>query len=111
MGAVRPDGWNETHGYGRIVAASGPGSIRGLARSPGDPVPGAPVYLKGYDSPALMRAARITSPDLAPGSYRILSTFEYLAPDVATMDITGARSLTVNAHAELGADLDLYVTR
>jgi len=30
---------------------------------------------------------------------------------VATMDITGARSLTVNAHAELGADLDLYVTR
>lgn len=49
--------------------------------------------------------------DLAPGTYRILGTFEYLAPDVQTMDLAGAQLVTVDPHGEIALDLDLYVIR
>jgi len=46
---------------------------------------------------------------LAPGSYRILSTFEYLSPGVEAMDLAGAMPLTMEARTEVSRDLELYV--
>jgi hypothetical protein len=48
---------------------------------------------------------------LAPGVYRVLSTFEYQMPDSAAMDIGGARSVQVVASGDLQADLDLFGER
>ena len=46
---------------------------------------------------------------LAPGTYRILSTFEYLTPDVETMDFARALPVTIDTRNELSRDVDLYV--
>jgi hypothetical protein len=48
---------------------------------------------------------------LAPGAYRILGTLEYLSPDVAIMDASGAQLVTVDAHSELSQDLEMFVIR
>jgi hypothetical protein len=40
----------------------------------------------------------------------VLATFEYLNPDVETMDST-AQEILVAAHAEKALDVDLYVIR
>jgi hypothetical protein len=121
---VRADGWNEvlTRNYAlsRFTVASGPGAIRGAVRRSGDPVAAAPVYLEGYDPVARTRVTdlRTVRADargqyyfggLAPGTYRVLGTFEYLAPDVQTMDLAGAPLVTITAHTEAPLDLDLYV--
>jgi len=122
----RPDSWNDlvVAGYAgrRFVAASGPGSIRVLVKSAGDPVPGVPVFLEGYNPTTHARVTdlqigrtdargRYVFAELAPGTYRILATFEYLAPDVQTMDLTGVQFVSVSAHGDQAQDLDLYVIR
>jgi hypothetical protein len=87
-----------------------------------DPVSGAPVYLEAYDANANKRVAdlriaisdmhgRYHFDDLAPGTYRILGTFEYLSPDIETMDAAGAQLLTVDAHSDVSQDLELYTIR
>jgi len=47
---------------------------------------------------------------LAPGAYRVLSTFEYSAPEAETMG-EAATEVTVDAQAAKTQDLDLYVIR
>jgi hypothetical protein len=48
---------------------------------------------------------------VAPGVYRILSTFEYRSPDTAQMEMAGAQSVAVAQAGDLTADLDLYEIR
>jgi hypothetical protein len=45
---------------------------------------------------------------LAPGLYRILSTFEYEKPEPDEMEASGARALTLSESTDTAQDLDLY---
>jgi hypothetical protein len=120
----RADGWIEIQspGYARFTVADGPGVVRGVVKNSGDPVAGAPVYLEGWDPSDKKRVGELHSArtdmrghysfaELAPGAYRILSTFEYAAPDSAAMELCGAAVVTVEKHADTARDLDLYVIR
>jgi len=122
----RPDVWNEVvlKGMGGLHfgLTSGPGVIRGVVKTAGDPVAGAPVFLEIYDQPARQRFGelRVTRTDshgqyrfeeLAPGSYRVLSTFEYRMPDVESMDTARAEEIEVRAKTEQVVDLELYMMR
>jgi protocatechuate 3,4-dioxygenase beta subunit len=120
----RPDGWQELTSPGkyelRISVSAGPSSIHGTVKNSDDPVPYAPVYLEAYSLAEGKRVAELRTAasdvrgqyrfdDLAPGNYRILATFEYLAPDANMMSAAGAQIVTLDAHAELALDLDLYI--
>jgi len=122
----RPDGWQRVTSPGyrslNFTLSAGPSAIHGTVKNSDDLVPGALVYLEPYDPVADRRVAGLhvayadmrgqyRFDDLAPGTYRILSTFEYLAPDTATMAAAGAAVVTVGAHSGLSRDLDLYVIR
>jgi hypothetical protein len=45
------------------------------------------------------------------GTYRLVSTFEYLDPDSETIGTAAPVSVLVDAHAELARELDLWVIR
>ncbi|MBZ5583994.1 MAG: carboxypeptidase-like regulatory domain-containing protein [Acidobacteriia bacterium] len=125
---VRPDGWNEkmvqSWGGGSfpIYLSDGPGGLHGVAKLAGEPAAGAPVYLEGYD-PATRRRTldlRTARTDLrgayrfenvAPGTYRVLATFEYLMPDAEMMSYAGAREIRLEPRADLQMDLELYGVR
>jgi hypothetical protein len=124
---TRPDGWNEFFanngtGWVRFTLSGGPGEIHGVVKSYSDPVVGAPVYLEGYDPETRKRVADLLEvrtdnhglyrfQGLAPGIYRVLSTFEYQRPDSAAMELAAAPSVRVEARSELQMDLDLYGIR
>jgi hypothetical protein len=124
---MRADGWNETTirgGFDRVrfVLSSGPAAVHGTVKDSAEPVLGAPVYLEGYDPDGRKRLTdlRVTRADahglyrfegLAPGTYRILATFEYLMPDAAAMEAAGAKTVRVQEHGDVAHDLDLYVMR
>lgn len=124
---LRADGWNETiirGGFDRVrfVLSSGPAAVHGAVKDSAEPVLGAPVYLEGYDPDGRKRLTdlRVTRTDmhglyrfegLAPGSYRVLATFEYLMPDAAAMEAAAAKTVGVQEHGDLAFDLDLYVIR
>lgn len=118
----RPDGWNEMTiaRYMRpsFRLTSGAGAVRGAVKD----APYAPVYLEAYDTVNRQRIGelwiaradsqgRYRFEGLAPGSYRLLSTFEYLAPDTETIDLAAPVVLTVDAHGVVTQDLDLWVIR
>jgi hypothetical protein len=122
---MRADGWNEGVAVERrpmtFQLASGAGSVRGMVKSGGEFAAGAPVYLEGWDPEAKQRVGDLRSvrtdargqfrfEGLAPGSYRVLATFEYLNPDVETMG-AAAQEIIVAAHAEKALDLELYAIR
>ena len=102
--------------------SASPGAIHGAVTDGGDPVVGAPVFLEPVD---LEPARRITDTyvtitdthgryrfgDLAPGHYRVLSSFEYQMPDSKIMTDARAKELQIDAHGDLAQDLDLYVIR
>jgi hypothetical protein len=102
--------------------SSSPGSLHGAVADAGSPVVGAPVFLEPVD---LEPARRITDTyititdvqgryhfgNLAPGHYRVLSSFEYQMPDSKIMTEARARELQVDARSDTGLDLDLYVIR
>lgn len=46
---------------------------------------------------------------LAPGNYRVLSSFEYLTVDSTTMAQTAAKSVVVENTHDIQQDLDLFV--
>ncbi len=124
LAAGRADGWTEVvlRDFNAITIklSTRPASIHGLVGGSGhDPAPGAPVYLETFDPETHKRLAdlRATRTDLrgqyhftglAPGAYRILSTFEYEKPDVETMEAAGARLLTLAEATDTAQDLDLY---
>jgi hypothetical protein len=125
----RPDGWQEIAsppltGLGgvRFSLSAGASAVHGVVKNSDDPVSGAPVYLEAYNSTTDKRGADLRTAisdmhgqyrfeGLAPGTYRILGTFEYLSPDVETMETSGAQLLTVDAHTDQTHDLDLYLIR
>lgn len=120
----RADGWNEVmlHDWSAILIklSSHPAAIHGVVSGAGhDPEPGAPVYLEAFDKDTHKRLAELRSTrtdlrghyhfrGLAPGLYRILSTFEYENPDSDTMEAAGAVSLTLSESTDASQDLDLY---
>ncbi|MGO4885473.1 MAG: carboxypeptidase regulatory-like domain-containing protein [Bryobacteraceae bacterium] len=120
----RADGWNEVmiHGFDTIVVklSSRPASVHGVVGGPGhDPAPGAPVYLEAYDKETQRRLGELRTvrtdlrgqyrfTGLAPGLYRILSTFEYDQPDADAMTACGARDITLSEATDTSQDLDLY---
>jgi len=123
----RFDGWNEQTiqswgGYVRFSFSNSPGALHGAVADAGSPVAGAPVFLEPVD---LEPARRITDTyvtitdvqgryhfgNLAPGHYRVLSSFEYQMPDSKIMTEAHARELQVDARSDTGLDLDLYVIR
>ena len=119
----RPDGWNEIQvprsGLVTIVLSGGASAMHGIIKESGSPASWAPVFLETWDPIERKRLIdlRETRADirgnyrfdgLPPGSYRVLSTFEYLAPDPNAMDLGGALPIEIAAHADLQSDLDLY---
>jgi hypothetical protein len=123
----RFDGWNEQTiqswgGFVRFSFSNSPAALHGTVTDTGDPAVGAPVFLEPVD---LEPARRITDTyvtitdvhgrynfgNLAPGHYRVLSSFEYQMPDSKIMTEARARELQVDVRSDLGLDLDLYVIR
>jgi hypothetical protein len=127
----RGDGWNEvllvSSGSQRVtgvrfVLSTSPGAVHGTVALSREPVPGAPVFLEPYDLEARKRLAglRSTRTDmrgqyrfggLAPGTYRLLSTFEYQMPDAAAMEEARPVSVDVKESRDGKVDLELYVIR
>jgi hypothetical protein len=119
----RADGWNEFFVAKRQPAPtfqlkSGAGSITGVVKD----TPYAPVYLEAYDAAARQRVGELWTAradaqgryrfeNLAPGMYRLVSTYEYLSPDTETFDVATAVSVTLDAHGSASKDLDLWVIR
>jgi hypothetical protein len=119
---ARPDGWNEIQLPRNLITigiSGGASGMHGVVKESGSPASWAPVFLETWDPVERKRLVdlRETRADirgnyrfdgLPPGSYRVLSTFEYLAPDSNAMDLGGAVPIEVAAHTDLQTDLDLY---
>lgn len=118
----RADGWNEfAGGFGiRFTLSGSPGTVHGTVKSGGEPAIGAPVFLEPVDLEPARRVTEtfITRTDvrgqyrfsgLAPGNYRVLSSFEYLNVDSATMSQAAAKPVKVENTHDLQQDLDLFV--
>lgn len=125
-----PDGFHVVNGRGwsEIVITryrrpqfrilSGAGAVRGTVKD----APYAPVYLEAYDPATRQRVGelwiaradaqgRYRFENLGPGPYRLMATFEYLAPDTETIDLANPASITVDAHGVVSKDIDLWVIR
>jgi large repetitive protein len=120
-----PAGWNE------MVVSPGPmtvefrlspspAALRGVVNSGDQPVAGAPVYLEAYSPTSGRRVQdlRTTRTDtqgrysfvgLAPGSYRILATFDYQAPESVQMTAGHAPEVSVEEGRAATQDLSLWV--
>jgi hypothetical protein len=122
----RPDGWNEVTLYSaatlRFELSSGGAVVQGNVKSSGEVVPGAPVYLEAFDPNTGSRVTELreTRADMrglyrfdgvAPGTYRVLATFEYVNPDQAAMSTANPSTLRAEPQSTLNVDLDLYVIR
>lgn len=125
---TRPDGWNEVlidNGFNpiRFVFSHNPGSLHGLVSGiEHEPVSGAPVFVEGWDPENRTRVAELRSvltdtqghyqfTGLAPGTYRVLATFEFLAPDSGAMEMAGAKAVTIDEGHDVPQDLDLSIIR
>ncbi len=122
----RADGWNEVlltqPALVKFVLSPNPASVHGaVTNAAREPVAGAPVYLEPYDAEARRRLGelRMVRTDiqgqfrfagLAPGAYRLLSSFEFQMPDAATMDAAGALVIKAEEGADRAHDLPQYVT-
>jgi hypothetical protein len=106
----------------RFTLSGGPGEMHGTVKYYGEPLVGAPVYLEAWDPDTRKRVTdlKVVRTDihgvyrfqgLAPGTYRVLATFEYNMPDSASMELAGAKSVRVEARNDLPMDLDLYGIR
>src|SRR5262249_20592934 len=124
----RADGWNEIQLSGpgqsgvRFVLSPHPAALHGVLKDAGNAVAGGPVFLEAFDLESRRRLAdvRMTRTDtrgqydfygLAPGTYRILGTFEYQMPDAQAMEAAHPRAVKVDEGKDQAADLDLYVIR
>jgi hypothetical protein len=124
----RPDGWNEVligagTGALRFTLSATPGAMHGLVSGLAhEPLAGAPVYLEGYDSESRKRVAELQMAltdargnyqfrGLAPGSYRLLASYEVQHPDAAAMEYAGAKLVRVEEGMDTPQDLELSVLR
>jgi hypothetical protein len=125
--AGRADGWIEivvTRPCGvRYVISDKPGGVHGVVTGGAhDPVPGAPVFLEPYDEITRKRVVDLRSAiadihgqfqffGLVPGTYRLVSTFEYQSPETADIDVMSPRIVKVEEGRDQQQDADLFVIR
>jgi len=123
----RADGWNETVVNQRscmvsYTLSSHPSTVRGTVSSGNNPMPGAPVFLEPWDPKDRKRLGdpRTIRTDshgayeligLSPGTYRLVSTFEYASPEAWDIDEMRAKTVTVEEGRDQQQDLDLWVIK
>ena len=87
-----------------------------------DPAVGAPVYLEAYDETTRKRVVELRSTrtdvrgkyrfdGLVPGTYRVVSTFEYNAPATADIDTMRPKAIKLEEGREAQEDLEVFVIR
>lgn len=124
-----PDGWNEVVLSGaaafdvKFVLSPRPAAVHGVAQDAARaPAAGVPVFLEPYDPESRRRSGdvrairadtrgRFEFYGLAPGHYRLLSTFEFQSPDEREMDAANPRLLKLEEGQDQAADLEVYVIR
>ena len=124
----RTEAWNEillneSNATVKFVLSGHPGSVHGtVTNAARDQVAGVPVFLEPYDAERRRRTGelRTTRSDvhgqfqftgLAPGVYRVASTFEFQTPDGAALDAAGATAVQVTEGSDVAQDVLLYVAR
>jgi hypothetical protein len=125
QGRSHPEGWNTilltASAMARFVVSTGAGSIHGVVTASGQPAVGAPVFLEPYDPVQRTRVADLRTvradergqyrfSGLAPGAYRILSSFDFRTPEPLELNAV-ARTMNIESGDNQTADLDLYVVR
>ena len=125
--ASRADGWNEitvtSSGSVKYVLSNKPASVTGsVSMGANEPAPGAPVFLEAYDEKDRKRVVdlrstrtdlhgKYTFTGLAPGTYRLVATFEYQSPLTGDIDAMRPQVVTVEEGREKQVDLDLWSIR
>lgn len=125
--AGRADGWVETvvlRACGvRYVVSNKPGAVHGAVTAGAhDPVAGVPVFLEPYDEITRKRVVDLRSAitdihgqfqffGLVPGTYRLVSTFEYQAPETYDIDLMTPHIVKVEEGRDQQQDIDLFVIR
>ena len=125
--AGRADGWTEVLVNRpcpvRYVVSNKPGGVHGVVTAGAhDPVAGAPVFLEPYDEVTRKRVVELRSAisdihgqfqffGLVPGTYRLVSTFEYQAPETFDIDVMTPRIFKVEEGRDQQQDIDLWVIR
>jgi hypothetical protein len=122
----RADGWHEFQVAGgrftqiQVVLSSRPAGVQGKVTGPGnDPMIGAPVFLESIDADSHKRLKDLTATrtdargayqfnGLPPGTYRLLSTFDFDNPDVETMEAALAKTVILQEGKVEPCDLDFY---
>jgi hypothetical protein len=107
----------------KFVLSPLPATVRGTARNAAhDPVAGVPVFLEAYDLESRRRigdvrairtdtSGRFEFYGLAPGHYRLLSTFEFQAPEMTQIEAARPREIHISEGKDETVDLDVYVVR
>jgi hypothetical protein len=123
----RADGWVEILAQRpcgvRYTVSNKPGGIHGMVTTGShDPVAGAPVFLEPYDEVTRKRVVDVKTATsdihgqfqffgLVPGTYRLVSTFEYQNPETADIDIMTPKIVKVEEGRDQQQDVDLWVIR
>jgi Carboxypeptidase regulatory-like domain len=125
----RSDGWNEmmlpagSQNVVKFVLSSSPGMVSGAVKnSSGDVVAGVPVFLEAYDLDPRKRLYEVRSGrtdgqgqyafgGLAPGTYRVMGSFDYQMPDAAAMEAARAKTVKVEEGGKVVLDLEEFVIR
>ena len=120
-----PEGWNDitvgAMSFGRftVTLSNGGGALHGAVKTSGSPAAEAPVFLETWDPVTRkrlldLREARTDAQGnyrfagLPPGSYRVLSTFEYAVPEPGFFDTAGAQEFRIESATDPQANLELY---
>jgi Carboxypeptidase regulatory-like domain len=125
--AGRADGWIEILVTRpcpvRYNVSNKPGGLHGVVTSgTRDPVPGAPVFLEPYDEITRKRIVDVRTAisdihgqfqffGLVPGTYRLVSTFEYQMPETLDIDVMTPKIVKVEEGRDQQQDVDLFVIR
>ena len=124
----RADGWNEftvgnSYNGMRYVLSNKPGAVHGAVYTGAhEPAAGVPVFLEAYSESGHKRMVELLSTrtdmkgqynfvGLAPGTYRLVSTFEYREPETADIDGMSPRVFLVEEGRDQQQDLDVWAIR
>jgi hypothetical protein len=120
---ARPEGWNEfqvvSASRSVVTLSSGPGAVHGSVRSANAAAGGAPVFLEAWDPITRSRVMdlRETRSDmagnyrfdgLAPGDYRVISTYDYAAPSEQVFEFAPVTAIRVEKSTDPKVDLALW---